>query len=229
MRRLVIIVAVVASCALAVAGSPARRSSAQQAPLQPDQIDAAVTRAIAQYVSGRNLAYAGDCQRATVDMVGQICSLAYGQADQSTFVTLSVVQADGTIGQPFDNVTVLPPPPAFLPVNNPSSEGIPTTDFQGPIGVAAALGTDTCSGGPVGISVTVGDANQNGVRDAQVSGFIQYRNRGVSFGFLNTDSQGHSSATVNTASTSGGYDVVWTITAFANGYSATTTVSCFAP
>jgi hypothetical protein len=229
MRRLVTFPAVLAVCALAIVAGPAQRLRAQQAPLQPDQIDPAVTRAIGQYVAGNNLHYAGDCQRVTADQVGQICSLSYGQPDQSTYVTLSVVQADGSTGQPYDNVTVLPPPPAFLPVNNPSSEGLPTTDFQGPIGVAAALGTDTCSGGPVGISVTVGDANSNGVIGAQVTGFIQFRSRGVSFGFPDTDSQGHTSTTVNTGAPSGGYDVVWTITAFANGYSATTTVSCYAP
>lgn len=230
MRRFVLTLTLLCGAlALALAARSAPGAVAQQAPLQPDQLDPAVTRAIAEYVAGRNLPYAGDCQRVTIDMVGQVCSLAYGQADQSTYVTLSVVQANGSIGDPFDDLTVLPPPPPYLPVNNPAPSGIPTTDFAGPIGVAAALATDTCTGGPVGISVTVGDANGNGVRGAQVSGFIQYRTRGASFGFPNTDSLGHTSASIDTGAPSGGYDVVWTITAFFEGFNATTTVSCYAP
>lgn len=91
-------------------------ATAQQAPLLPDQQDPDVHQAIADYVAGRGLSYAGDCQLVSPDQIGQICSLEYGQADQSTYVTLAVVQADGSAGDPFDDLTVLPAPPPYLPV-----------------------------------------------------------------------------------------------------------------
>ena len=98
---------------VALALSPAR---AQQAPLLPDQLDPGVTQAIATYVASHGLTYAGDCQLVTAAQIGQICSLEYGQADQSTYVTLAIVQADGSAGEPYDNVIVLPAPPPYLPV-----------------------------------------------------------------------------------------------------------------
>jgi hypothetical protein len=93
-------------------------ATAQQAPLLPDQQDADVNQAIADYVANKALTYAGDCQLVSPDQIGQICSLEYGQADQSTYVTLAVVQADGSAGDSFDDLTVLPAPPPYLPVDH---------------------------------------------------------------------------------------------------------------
>jgi hypothetical protein len=109
MRPWLLGVGLVSACSiLALAVLPA---VAQQAPLLPDQQDPVVTHAIADYVAGLGLTYAGDCQLATADQSGQMCSLQYDQADQSIYVTLSLVQADGSAGAPVDSGTVQPAPP----------------------------------------------------------------------------------------------------------------------
>jgi hypothetical protein len=116
----------------------------------------------------------------------------------------------------------------FVNVDRDGS-AVPGLAFTGPIQVHAALSTTTCTGGTVQIVATVTDANGYGVPGAAVAGHVQYTTTGHDFGFPTTNNAGTTSTSVDTGNPGGGYTVVWTVTASAGGFSATTTTTCYAP
>ncbi len=130
--------------------------------------------------------------------------------------------------------TAAPPlrPPqgaAAVATAQPGAGGEPDTSPAGPLALAAALSVSTCSGGAVGVTVTVVDANGHGVPGATVTGTVIETTGSHSFSFPPTDANGVTTTTVDTGQPSGGYTVAWTFTASANGLTASGTGSCFAP
>jgi hypothetical protein len=218
---------------------------AQQVPgtlLDPTQVDPGLTQAISDYAPQLGLGYVGDCALAAPD-VGQVCSEVFQADDGSLAVVLldaanaqqailsPAQQADGSwvLTGAATNVPASAAPVAAAPPQPPPPALASPPGLAGPISVSASLSTQTCTGGTVRITVLVTDANGVGVHDAAVTGHVQYKTTGHDFGFPGTDSTGHTSTSVDTGRPRGGYDVVWTVTVSAGGFTATTATICFAP
>lgn len=111
----------------------------------------------------------------------------------------------------------------------PAAGAAPGATPAGPLALSAALSVTTCTGGAVGVTVTVTDASGTGVAGATVTGTVKEATTSKDFSFPLTDANGVTSTTVDAGRPRGGYIVEWTFTASANGLTASGSGSCFAP